>query len=94
MAKKTKLTPTVSSPVGVYVYLGPTIHGVIQNGTIFKGAFEDVCKRNLDAIKRFPDIRRFIVKDTEVSKVKASLKEGENFLSNAYKKIISQIQGG
>ena len=91
MAKKTtKITPAEHA-AGVYVYLGPTIQGVISNGAIFNGTFESVLQKNAIAIKKAPSIKKLIVKDTEVIKTKALLKAGGNALSHAYKTILSQM---
>lgn len=91
MAKKiTKITQAEATS-GVYVYLGPTIQGVISYGAIFNGTLESVLQKNDVAIKKAPSVKKLIVKDTEVVKTKALLKAGGNAISHAYKTILSQM---
>ena len=48
MAKKiTKITQAEATS-GVYVYLGPTIQGVISYGAIFNGTLESVLQKNTE----------------------------------------------
>ena len=90
MAKKAKAVPAVShSPTGVYIYLGPTIHGMIWHGTIFYDTYQNVIEKNAAAIQKAPSIKKLIIKDSEVIEAKRLLKEGGNSLRNTKKKILS-----
>lgn len=88
MAKRRK-TPCASSPLSVYVYLGPTIHGVIWHGTIYHDTYQKVLEKNAVAIQKAPSVKKLIVKASDIVEAKRLLKEGGNSLSNAYKKILS-----
>lgn len=78
MTKKSKTAP--AEKVGVYVYLGPSIRGVIQNGTIYHGTLTDIKSKLSSAITEYPKIERFLTLDKDVSEVTEKLK-GVNSLS-------------
>jgi len=70
---------------GVFVYLGPSIRGVIQSGTIYCGTRRQV-KDNLQfAIAKYPHIETLIIADSDIADAKAKIKKGGNALSHAYK---------
>lgn len=71
----------------VFVYLGPSIRGVIQSGTIYLGTRQQV-KNNLQfALSKYPKIETLIVKDTEITEAKEKIKKGGNALSHAFKTL-------
>ena len=78
----------------VYVYVGPSLRGIVNNGRIFKGTRENILsgiKANAEAVgmaKKFPKISRMLVADTEVAHAKEQLAKGGNGLSEAYKAIL------
>lgn len=78
----------------VYVYVGPSLRGVVNNGRIFKGTRENILseiRTNAEAAgmaKKFPKISRMLVADTEVAHAKEQLAKGGNGLSEAYKAIL------
>ena len=43
------------------VYIGPTIRGVVQHGSIFIGTYTEVIKEQAEMLERFPQIRQLIV---------------------------------
>lgn len=72
---------------GVFVYLGPSIRGVIQSGTIYRGTRQHI-KDNLQyAIEKYPHIDTLIVADTDIADAKAKIKKGGNAISHAYKAL-------
>ena len=82
MAKK--LTP---EPEEVFVYVGPTVRGIAQAGTIYTGTRAAVLEKIREAAKRFPDIGELIVRDTELADARKMIKTGGNALANAYRSI-------
>lgn len=79
MAKKT----TVKD--GIFIYIGPTIRGVIQKGSIYRGTRESVLSSLAFAIGKHPEIKRLIVADNEIMSAKQKIAIGGNSLSNAYR---------
>ena len=82
MAKK--LTP---EPEEVFVYVGPTVQGIVQAGTIYTGTRNAVLEKFREAAERFPDIGELIVRDTELAEARKKIKTGGNALANAYRSI-------
>lgn len=77
---------------GVWVYIGPTVRGVITNGGIFFGTKQSV----LDALPRnwrdYPQIERLIVSDTALAHAKQQIYEGKGGVSVAYNAIAAAVQ--
>lgn len=79
----------------VFVYLGPTVKGVITNGRIFGGTKEEILKtveESAEAVglgKKMAKIARLIVADNEISSVKRQLEAGDNGISLAYNAILA-----
>lgn len=71
----------------IYVYLGPTIHGTIQHGTIFKGNKEDVLTTLESAIAKYPLIPSLIVSWTELPVARIKIKQTGNLLNKNYQKL-------
>ncbi len=71
---------------GVYVYLGPSIRGVIQKGTVFHGAKGEIVKR-FSSSEMLPDIEKLIVPDKELISVKSKIEKGGNPYSYAYRRL-------
>lgn len=80
----------------VYVYLGPSIRGVVANGSIFGGDKAEIVKSvetlaNAAGIgDKVSKIERLIVADVNVSRVKEQLRSGENVYSRAYREIYEE----
>lgn len=75
----------------VFVYLGPTIRGVITNGGIFTGTKPEILKRFEKGVEKFPQIRRLIIADRNLAKAREMLANGEGAISVAYKKLAESI---
>ena len=86
---KTKKTEQVTIEPCVFVYLGPSIRGVIQSGTIFSGTRAEVESALASAIERYPKIKNLIVGDTEIAEAKKKIKAGGNAISMAYKSLLA-----
>lgn len=75
-------------PTSVFVYLGPTIRGVIQQGTIYVGTYNSVIEQLKPIWQHYPKIPRLIVEDSHVAEVKHKLRDGTtNLYSIAYKEL-------
>ncbi len=57
----------------IWVYLGPSIRGVVTNGKIFSGTKSDVVKLLENGIKAYPQIERLIVADKDVARARNDL---------------------
>lgn len=81
MAKKTAVKD------GVFIYLGPSIRGVIQKGSIYRGTRESVLSSLAFAIEKYPKIERLIVADNDIVSARQKIAVGGNSLSNAYREL-------
>lgn len=72
---------------GVFVYIGPSIRGVIQNGSIYRGTRESVLATLAYALEKHPKIERLIIADCELASAKQKIKMGGTPLSNAYRML-------
>ena len=91
MAKAIKKTVTVEDD-HIYVYVGPSVRGIIQNGSIFRGSRKAVLEQNAAAIEVCPKIERLIVADYTIMSAKAKIKEGGNSLNTAYLAVLEKTQ--
>ena len=82
--RKKTVEQTDKTESRVHVYIGPSVRGVIINGSIHIGTRKEVLEKLKTAIELHPKIARLIVPDREVSAAKEQLKEGNNGLSKAY----------
>ncbi len=81
MAKK----PAVKD--GIFIYIGPSIRGVIQQGSIYRGTRDAVLASLAFAIEKHPKIKALIVADADIVSAKQKIKAGGNSLSNAYREL-------
>ena len=71
----------------VFVYLGPSKSGLIQAGSIFKAKTKAEIPDIALALEKIPEIKRLIVRDTEIRETQEKLRQGNNAIANAYKAI-------
>ena len=76
----------------VWVYLGPSIRGVVTNGRILFGTKDEIVQSFGDKIKEYPQIERLIVADRNVAKAKNDLKEKRGIYI-PYDALIRKITG-
>ena len=69
----------------VYVYIGPSIRGVIRTGSIYRGTRAEVLTSLAAARERYPQIERLVVADSELASAKQKIRVGGNSLSHAYR---------
>ncbi|MBE6537939.1 MAG: hypothetical protein E7671_00550 [Ruminococcaceae bacterium] len=91
MAKTLKKNTASEEKSGIYVYIGPSIRGVIQNGSIFAGTREEALKKNSAAIEFCSKIERLIVADSDIMSAKKKIKEGGNTVSLAYRAVVEKL---
>ncbi len=73
---------------GIYVYIGPSIRGIVQNGSIFRGTREDVEEKLASVIERYPQIKRMLIKDTELAEAREKIKTSGNGLNATYNALL------
>lgn len=78
---------TSEKKVGFCAYLGPTIIGVIQNGTIYDGEKSDVEKRLSSVIEKFPLVKTLIVSGDTLPVDRIKVKQPGNILYVNYHRL-------
>lgn len=71
------------------VYLGPTITGVVQSGTIYRGTKARVLKNLESAVGKYPLIPSLIVTDKTLAEDRVKVKTPGNILYVNYHKLAS-----
>lgn len=71
----------------VYVYIGPSVQGFVQTGSIYYGTRKEVLEKLKNAIEKYPKIKQLVVLDTDIVSAKEKIKQGNNSLANAYKTL-------
>lgn len=72
------------------VYIGPTIIGVVQKGTIFECCKEDAIQMLKSAIDKYPGIALMIVSGKELALKQKEIKTKGNLLYVEYNKLIKK----
>lgn len=80
------------SDARIWVYLGPSIRGVVINGRIFSGTKADVVKQLENGIKEYPQIERLIVADRELTKARNDLK-AKRGIYIPYEELVKKTTG-
>lgn len=65
---------TAESDARIWVYLGPSIRGIVINGRIFSGSKAEVVQQLENGIREYPQIERLIVSDRELTRARNDLK--------------------
>ena len=95
-AEETVITKEDNKEKRVYVYIGPSIKGVITCGGVFGGSKKEILSRIEISAKAagveslVEKIGRLIIEDKNVAAARDKLREGENSLSIAYKAIAAE----
>ncbi len=75
-----------------YVYLGPSIRGVIQKGTIYPGSRQDVIEALDSAIQKYPRIRNLLVSGESLVTDRIQIKTPGTRLFTEYKKLVAEVR--
>ncbi|MCM1299273.1 MAG: hypothetical protein NC203_00345 [Firmicutes bacterium] len=85
---------------GIYVYVGPSVKGLITNGSIMQGKKSSILEfvaQRAEAVgqqSKVKKIERLLVKDKDVAAAKAQLKAGGNGLTRAYEAVLASDEEG
>jgi hypothetical protein len=80
-------TENVRETASFCVYIGPSIRGVIQSGTIYSGSLEETLKFLSPAIEKYPLIAKLISTDKTIAEDRVKVKTAGNLLNVYYKKL-------
>jgi hypothetical protein len=78
---------------GIAVYIGPTIHGKIQSGAVFKGGKAEAEALYADAIAKYPAIARLIVPAERLASAREEIRLQKGLIHKHYKELAGRAQG-
>lgn len=84
--------PESPESMGFFVYLGPSIRGVIQNASIYNGSRAEVEQFLAGAIEQFPRIRRLLIPGEILAEERQKIRTPGNALYIAYKKLAADVK--
>lgn len=87
---KTEDRKAAAKTSGVFLYLGPTIRGIIQRGSIYRGTREEVVAKLAPAISKYPEIEKLIFADKEVGAAAMKIKSAGNYLNTLFGSIAAK----
>lgn len=76
---------------GFYIYIGPTIRGVIQNGAIYRGTRAEAVEKAASAIEKYKLVKPLIVSGDALPVARLRLKEPGNAFYVNYHKLSKQV---
>lgn len=77
---------------GFFVYLGPSIRGVIQTATIYEGTKAEVEEFLAGPIERYPRIKRLLVSGETIAEDRIKVKTPGNGLYVSYMKLADELK--
>lgn len=80
---------SVEEPERFCVYIGPSIRGVIQSGTIYGKSLEETKAFLATAIEKYPLIGKLISTDKTIAEDRIKVKTAGNLLNVYYTKLAS-----
>ena len=88
-AKKSAAVQKTAAEVGFCVYIGPTLAGVIQNGTIIRGNRKKVLSAMAPVIEKHPLVATLIVSGDTLPVDRIKVNTPGNLLYVNYRKLLS-----
>ncbi len=81
-------------PSGFYIYIGPNIRGLIQNGNIYRGTRASVLAALQTAIEKYPLIKTLVIPGDSLPAAHQKVKTSGNALHANYVKLAGQVKDG
>lgn len=91
---ETNRTRAGGPPSGFYIYLGPTIHGLIQANTIYRGDRAHALEEAQAAVRKYPLVKTLIVSGDYLPEARLKVKTSGNALHANYVKLAGQVKDG
>ena len=78
----------------IYAYIGPSIRGVIQRGSIYVGSKAEVEETLESAIQKYPRIRSLLVSGDTLAADRISVKTPGTRLHTEYSRLVAEVKKG
>lgn len=75
-----------------FVYLGPSVRGVIQHGQIFPGKKEAVEAFLARKIAKYPRIKTLLVRGDKLAEARIRIRQCGNYLSESYRLFADELK--
>ena len=82
--KQKKPAKKQEEAAGVYIYVGPSIRGLVQTAAIYTGTPGEIGKKLKSALEAVPEIAELLVPASELNAAKAQLKARSGGIWAAY----------
>ena len=86
--KNKKNAPVTEEKTEIYVYIGPTVRGVLQSGTVYRGKKSDIIGK---IAEKYPQIEKLTVKSSELADARRKIQSGEGIIALAYKALSEKM---
>lgn len=86
---KSKKSSLKQESSGFCVYIGPSIRGVIQSGTIYPESREKTLKKLAPHLEKYPLIAKLIVSDKTFADDRVKVKTAGTLLNVYYQRLLS-----
>ena len=87
-----KKEPAPKKQASFFMYLGPTIQGVIQNASIYAGSRRDVEKILADQIEKFPRIRALLISGETIAEDRINVTKPGTRLYVEYHRLVNELK--
>ncbi len=81
-------------PCTFCAYIGPSIRGVVQNGTIYSGTKEEILEFLAPAIEKYPRIADLVISGDELPQSRIMIRTKGNYLYETRRKFIAELRKG
>ena len=92
MAKLPMKKAAPAKETGFFVYLGPSIRGVIQTATVYTGTREEVEEFLAGPIERYPRIKKLLISGETLAEDRIKVRTPGNLLHAHYVKLAAEIK--
>lgn len=86
--KNKKNAPVTEEKTEIYVYIGPTVRGVLQSGTVYRGKKSDIIGK---IAEKYPQIEKLTVKSSALADARRKIQNGEGIIALAYKTLSEKM---
>ena len=77
---------------GFFMYIGPSIRGVIQTASLYEGTRSEVEAFLAPAIEKYPRIKALLVSGETLPQDRLKVKKPGNYLYEEYRKFVSEMK--
>lgn len=85
---------TVKSPKpkGFFIYIGPSIRGVIQSASLYEGSRQEVEAFLAPAIEKHPRIKSLLISGDTLPQDRIKVKTPGNYLYEEYRRFVAELK--